>query len=180
VGTPLILNYYASNATQRRQVADIFTESLAKCGIELNTVFESATDFYAQGPAGPVFGRHFDLAAYSFGAESLQPQCGWFTSSQIPSEKNNWSGTNVSGYKNTQFDAACKNAAQTLPDDPEYSLHQEAQSIFAADLPVIPLYLRLKVAATRPDFCGFKLDPSSYSSLADIETFDYGVACLPK
>jgi ABC-type transport system substrate-binding protein len=88
-------------------------------------------------------------------------------------------GTNVSGYKSSNFDAACQKALQTVSTDPEYASHQEAQALFAADLPSIPLYLRLKVAATRPDFCGFSLDPSSSSALVDIETFDYGESCAP-
>lgn len=180
VGTPLVLNYFTSTATQRHQVVDIFTQSLAQCGIGLNPIFMSADDFYAQGPNGPLFGRQFDLAAYSLGSNSLKPQCEWFTSGQTPNESNNWVGTNVTGYKSSQFDEACLGAMQTLPDDPEFSLHQEAQSIFAADLPSIPLYVRLKVAATRPDFCGFTLDPSSSSALSDIEIFDYGEGCLPK
>jgi peptide/nickel transport system substrate-binding protein len=178
-GTPLILNYQTSSATQRRQVAEIFTESLAQCGIGLKTVFYNATDFYAQGPQGPLFGRQFDLAAYAIGVNTLEPQCSWFTSSQVPSEKNNWVGTNVSGYKNTEFDGACEQSLHALPGDPEYSGHQEAQTIFASELPSIPLYLRLKVAAARPDFCRFALDPSSSSALADIETFDYGTNCKP-
>ena len=177
--TPLILNYVTSSATQRHQVAEIFTQSLAECGIGLNVTYLNASDFYAQGPTGPLFGRQFDLAEYAMGVNSLEPQCSWFTSSQIPSEDNRWVGTNVSGYENSVFDAACEKALQTVSTDPEYAFHQEAQAIFAADIPSIPLYLRLKVAATRPDFCGFTLDPSSSSSLADIETFDYGAACAP-
>ena len=110
---------------------------------------------------------------------SLEPQCSWFISSQIPNAENNWVGTNVTGYKNPVFDAACLKALQTVSTDPEYAFHQEAQAIFAADIPAIPLYLRLKVAATRPDFCGFTLDLSSSSPLADIETFDYGESCEP-
>jgi peptide/nickel transport system substrate-binding protein len=177
VDTPLILNYYTSSATQRHQVAEIFTQSLAECGIGLNVIYSSASDFYAQGPTGPLFGRQFDLAEYAIGVNSLEPQCSWFASSQIPSESNHWIGTNVSGYKSSTFDAACQKALQTVSTDPEYASHQEAQAIFAADIPSIPLYLRLKVAATRPDFCGFSLDPSSSSALADIETFDYGDSC---
>ena len=177
VGTPLVLNYITSSATQRHQVADILTESLAQCGIGLNPSFMSADEFYAQGPNGPLFGRQFDLAAYSIGSNSLKPQCEWFTTNQIPDESNNWVGTNVTGYKSPRFDEACLGAAQTLPTDPEFSLHQEAQAIFASDLPAIPLYLRLKVAATRYDFCGFTLDPSSSSALNDIEIFDYGEGC---
>jgi peptide/nickel transport system substrate-binding protein len=179
VNTPLVLNYYTTTATQRHQVAEIFAQSLAECGIGLNVVFSNASDFYAQGATGPLFGRQFDLAEYAMGVNSLEPQCSWFTSSQIPGEENRWIGTNVSGYKNPNFDAACQKTLQTVSTDPEYTFHQEAQAIFAADIPSIPLYQRLKVAATRPDFCGFALDPSSSSALADIETFDYGAACAP-
>jgi peptide/nickel transport system substrate-binding protein len=175
--TPLILNYFTSSATQRHQVAEIFTQSLAECGIGLNVVYSSASDFYAQGPTGPLFGRQFDLAEYAIGVNSLEPPCSWFTSSQIPSESNHWVGTNVSGYKSSDFDAACQKALQSVSTDPEYAFHQEAQALFTADIPSIPLYQRLKVAATRPDFCGFSLDPSSSSALADIETFDYGDSC---
>ena len=178
-GTPLVLNYFTSAATQRHQVVDIFTQSLAQCGIGVNPVFMTAADFYAQGPDGPLFGRKFDLAEYSIDVNGLEPPCRWFTTSQIPAAANHWVGTNVSGYENSEFDSACTKATQTLSTDPEYSFHQEAQAIFAADLPSLPLYLRLKVAAARFDFCGFTLDPSSSSPLADIETFDYGDACNP-
>lgn len=179
IDTPLVLNYYTTSATQRHQVAEIFTQSLAECGIGLNVIYLSASDFYAQGPVGPLFGRQFDLAEYAIGVNGLEPQCSWFVSSQIPNASNNWVGTNVSGYKNPNFDAACQKALQTVSTDPEYAFHQEAQAIFAADIPSIPLYLRLKVAATRSDFCGFTLDPSSSSPLADIESFDYGAGCAP-
>jgi peptide/nickel transport system substrate-binding protein len=177
--TPLMLNYSTTSATQRHQVVDIFTQSLAECGIGLNPIYYPASDFYAQGPEGPLFGRQFDLAEYAIGVNSLEPQCGWFTSSQIPTEENHWVGTNVSGYKNLAFDAACQKTLQSLSTDPEYAFHQEAQAIFASDLPSIPLYQRLKVAAARPDFCGFTLEPSSSSALADIESFDYGTGCGP-
>ncbi|HSL29163.1 MAG TPA: ABC transporter substrate-binding protein [Anaerolineales bacterium] len=179
VDTSLILNYYTSSATQRRQVADIFAQSLAECGIGLNVIYSTASDFYAQGPGGPLFGRQFDLAAYAMGVNSLEPQCSWFTTEQIPADANRWVGTNVSGYENPGFDAACEKALQTVSTDPEYAFHQEAQAIFAADLPSVPLYLRLRVAATRPDFCGFTLDPSSSYPLAGIETFNYGQTCAP-
>jgi peptide/nickel transport system substrate-binding protein len=178
--TPLVLNYFTTSAAQRHQVTDILTQSLAECGIGLNPVFYSAVDFYGQGPEGPLFGRRFDLAEYAIGVNSLEPQCGWFTAAQIPTAENQWVGTNVSGYQNPAFDIACQKTLGSVSTDPEYeSSHQEAQAIFASDLPSIPLYQRLKVAAARPDFCGFTLDPSSSSALADIEAFDYAEGCKP-
>ena len=176
-GTPLILNYVTSSATQRRQVAELFTQSLAQCGIGLNVNYVNASDLYQPGPVGPLFGRQFDLAEYAIGVNSIEPQCSWFTTAQIPTAANNWVGTNISGYKNATYDTACLQAMQSLPDDPGYTSHQQAQSIFASELPSIPLYQRLRVAATRPDFCGLKLDSSSTYALADIETFDYGSGC---
>ena len=171
-GTPLILNYVTSSATQRRQVAEILTQSLAECGIGLNASYLNASDLYLAGPVGPLFGRHFDLAEYAIGVNSLEPQCSWFTTSQIPTAANNWVGTNISGYKNPTFDTACQQALQSLPEEPASTSHQEAQAIFASELPSIPLYLRLKVAATRPDFCGLTLDPSSTYAINNIESFD--------
>jgi peptide/nickel transport system substrate-binding protein len=176
-GMPLILNYYTTSATQRRQVAEIFTASLAECGIGLNPVYYTAADFYAQGPSGPLFGRRFDLAQYALGVNTFEPQCNWFTTNQTPQESNNWVGTNVSGFSNEDFDAACNGALQVLPNEPEYTSHQMAQEFFAFDLPSIPLYMRLKIAATRADFCGFTLNPFSPYALADVESFDYGTAC---
>jgi peptide/nickel transport system substrate-binding protein len=178
-GTALVLDYYTSSATQRHQVTEIFADSLAECGIGLNARFYNASDFYAQGPIGPLFSRQFELAEYAIGVNSLEPQCAWFTSSLIPTEANNWIGTNISGYENPEFDEACAQALRSLPGEPEYTSHQQAQAIFAADLPSIPLYLRLRVAAARPDLCGFALDPSSNSALAGIESFDYGTGCKP-
>jgi peptide/nickel transport system substrate-binding protein len=176
-GTPLTLNYYTTSATQRRQVVEIFTQSLAECGIGLNPVYYTASDFYAQGPAGPLFGRRFDLAQYSISVNTFEPQCSWFTTDQTPKESNNWVGTNISGFSNPDFDSACEEALQVLPNEPGYTSHQQAQAFFAFELPSIPLYMRLKVAATRNDFCGFTLDPSSTYALAGIESFDYGTEC---
>ena len=176
-GTFLVLDYLTTSATQRRQVVEIFTQSLAECGIGLNPVYYSASDFYALGPTGPLFGRNFDLAQYAIGVTTLEPQCSWFTTAQIPDETNNWVGTNVSGFSNSDFDNACEQALDVLPNDPEYTLHQQAQSTFASTLPAIPLYERLRVAATRSDFCGFTLDASSLYPLADLELFDYGAGC---
>jgi hypothetical protein len=43
-------------------------------------------------------------------------------------------------------------------------------------LPAIPLYSRLRIAASRPDLCGFDLDPTA-QSLSNIEAFGTGDSC---
>ena len=178
--TPLMLNYYTSSATQRRQVSEILTQSLAQCGIGVNVTYLSYIDLYAEGGAnGPLFGRSFDLAQYAMGTTSLEPPCTWFTTEQIPTAENNWVGANVSGYKNAEFDAACTRAQQQIPEDEAYrDAYYQTQTIFASDLPAIPLYLRIKVAAARPDMCDFDLDPTA-NTLWNIEVLDYQPTCAP-
>ncbi len=178
-GTKLVLNYFTTPNTQRRQATDILTSSLGQCGIGVKVQFYSQNDFYAPGPDGWLFGRRFDLAEYALSTDSIEPPCQWFSSAEIPDASNNWVGTNVSGYKNPDYDAACQTAQTSLPGEKSYidSYHQ-TQAIFATDLPSIPLYYRVKVAASRPDLCHFALDPSA-QPLWNIEAFDVGSGCQP-
>ncbi|HEY2979732.1 MAG TPA: ABC transporter substrate-binding protein, partial [Anaerolineales bacterium] len=176
-GTQLLLNYYTTTATQRRQVTDILTQSLAQCGVGLNVQYFSQNDLYAPGPDGPLFGRRFDLSEYAMGVVGIEPPCTWFTGAEIPNTADHWIGTNVTGYQSAAYDAACRAARLSLPDEPAYSAsYRETQGIFSSDLPAIPLYFRLRTAAARPDFCHFDLDPSA-NPLWNIEAFDYGPSC---
>jgi len=176
-GTLLQLNYYTTTATQRRQVVEILQQSLAQCGIELNVEYFRQNDLYAPGPQGSLFGRQFDLIEYALGVNGIEPPCGWFTSNEIPSEANAWIGTNVTGYRNTEFDAACRAARFALPDEQKYAdAYRNTQVLFSNELPAIPLYYRLRIAAARTDICSFNLDPTA-NPLWNIEKIDMGEAC---
>jgi peptide/nickel transport system substrate-binding protein len=178
--TKLIINYETTSATQRRQVSEILSQSLTGCGIGVNVINANQADFYAEGPQGPLFGRQFDLAEYAMATTTVFPPCTSFTIPEIPNPSNQWVGTNVGGYKNSAFDAACTAANLALPDEAAYlTSYRETQTIFANDLPAIPLYNRIEIAAARYDFCGFALDPTTSSDLYAIEQFDYGAACQP-
>jgi peptide/nickel transport system substrate-binding protein len=176
-GTPLQLNYYTTTATQRRQVVDILTRSLAQCGIGLTVQYFSQDDLYAPGPNGLLFGRRFDLIEYAMGVNGIEPPCGWFTSDEIPAASNSWIGTNVTGYQNGEYDAACRAARLSLPHEQAYrDAHRRTQVLFSAELPAVPLYYRLRAAAARADLCRFDLDPTA-NPLWNIEAIDAGEAC---
>jgi peptide/nickel transport system substrate-binding protein len=177
-GTPLVLNYWTTGAAQRRQVSEILAGSLARCGIQVNVQYYDPTELWAQGPDGPLFGRKFDLAEFAMGSTGVEPPCEWFTSDEIPNAANHWVGTNISGYTSAAYDAACLAARGVLAGEAAYAAsYRNTQAIFAEDLPVVPLYWRLKVAAARLDLCNFDLDPSATSDLWNLELFDYGDAC---
>jgi peptide/nickel transport system substrate-binding protein len=177
-GTPLVLNYWTTSALQRRQVSEILTQSLAQCGVGVETKYFSQDEFYAPGPDGPLFGRKFDLAEYAIGNIGTEPPCAWFMSDQVPTKANKWLGVNISGYANPDYDALCRKALSSLPGSPEYKdAYGRVQTIFANDLPSVPLYMRIKAAATRSDMCNFSLDAFAVNDLWNIEEFEFGPTC---
>jgi ABC-type transport system substrate-binding protein len=126
------------------------------------------------------------MAQFSWQTGS-SPPCDLWSSWEIPGDPSatnetgealfpkGWGGRNETGYSNPEYDRVCREALTSLPGQPVYSENQlAAQSLFAAELPVIPLYQRLKLAVTRADFCGLSLDPTSTSEMWNIEAFDYG------
>jgi peptide/nickel transport system substrate-binding protein len=183
IGVPNVLdntffsvNYYTTQAPLRQQIAGVIRESLGECGVEVNITTLTPEEIYAAGPQGPLFGRNFDLAQFSWSSGVL-PLCQFYDSAQIPSEANNWLTLNIGGYGNAQFDAVCRASMAARPDNGEYASRQQAaQNVFAAELPVLPLYMRLKVALTRPDLCGLTSEVSS-SLLWNLESLNYGEGC---
>jgi peptide/nickel transport system substrate-binding protein len=179
-GTPLVLNYATTDATQRVQVSTILASSLAQCGIKVDVQYPDSASLYAPGPQGPLFGRAFDLAEFAIRSLGLEPPCEWYSSGEVPNLANHWVGTNISGYSNPAFDAACQAGQQALPDDSSYAdAYHQTESIFAEDLPVIPLYWRVEIAASRKDLCNYELDPTAASALWNIASLDTNASCPP-
>lgn len=187
--TPFVFTLLTTTAVQRQQAAQMLVDSLAQCGIQVELVFLPSDEFYAPGPEGVVFGRNFDLAQFAW-FTGISPRCDLWTTEQIPGDPNilneegnsifpfGWSGLNAAGYSNPEYNTVCHKALGALPGTPDYyENHLRAQEIFAAELPSIPLYMRLKLAVSRPDMCGFQMDPTASSELWNLEALDYGENC---
>lgn len=158
--------------TQAQRAAQMLQASLVQCGIKVNLEYWDRSEYLVESADAPIFGRRFDVGQFAW-LTGVAPRCDLYLSSEVPSAENDWSGQNVSGFTNEEYDAACSAALQLLPGQPEYEqYHLEVQRIFAAQLPVVPLYLRLRVAASRPDLQGFFVDPTE-SEMWNIEEFDY-------
>ena len=188
-GTLLQFFYETTSATQRMQATQIMAESALACGMQMDLGYFPASELFADGPDGKLFGRAYDLGQFAW-LTGVDPACNLFITSQIPGDPtilnddgtvkypSAWGGQNNTGYSNPDFDAACNAAVQSLPGEESYTTnHLIAQQIFSEELPMVPLYLRLKLAASRPDMCGFFVDPTNNSEMWNIEEFDYGAGC---
>ena len=176
-GTPLTVTYFTTQAKLRQQVSQAVASSLSQCGIQAAVKADTPGNIFAPGPDGLVFGRKFDLVQFSWEA-SARPNCYLYTSSQIPNTANHWIGANVTGYSSPEFDSNCASAYWSRPTDPDFaSLNQTVQTLFATELPVVPLYSEIKLTITRPDFCGLELNSTARSIFWNLEKLDYGTSC---
>jgi peptide/nickel transport system substrate-binding protein len=190
-GTLLQVAYESTDATLRQQVTAVLQQSMAQCGIQADITLYPAAEWFADGPEGKLFGRRTDLGEFAW-LTGVQPACELYLSSLTPGPAgeqwtsimtgetytfgiSGWGGQNNPGFALPEYDAACNQALSSLPGQPEYdSAHLEAQALFSENLPVVPLFLRLKLAATRPDMCNFVMDPTNNSEFWNVEEFDYG------
>lgn len=165
-----------SESSLRIQVTNMVKDDLAGCGIPVEVYDYPAGTWFADGPEGRVFGRRFDLAQFAW-VGKLSPICSLYLSDNITGPPdagfNGWQNTNVSGWSDEEFDFACLAAREIMPGGVGYEAsQQEALRIFAQQLPALPLFSNVKVAAIRPWMKNVRLDPSQRSILWNIYEWD--------
>ncbi|MBN2001945.1 MAG: peptide ABC transporter substrate-binding protein [Anaerolineae bacterium] len=172
-GREFIITYSTNSADVRTQTGALIQEDLAAVGIQVNLDFQPFTQFLGDGPDGTCSGRKFDLATYAW-VTGVEPRCRFYLSSEIPAEANTWAGSNTPGYNNPAYDAACEQALSALPGTPDYIHgHQTAMQLLAEDLPALPLFYHLKMAATSTALSmGPKLDPTENAETWNIWQWD--------
>ena len=171
-GTVLSFKWQSTTAQLRRTYMPIYQQNLAECGIEISLENLPAAQYFADGPEGPLFGRQFDVGSFAW-LTGVAPGCDLYITAQIPNEEHGWGAQNDPGFSSEEYDAACTTALGNLFGSEQYvASMKEAQKIFSDQLPVVPLFLRLKIAAYRPEVTGFIMDPTENSEMWNIENFD--------
>ena len=189
-GEPFVVQLATTQGNQmRQQLARLFQEDMYECGIEVTIVPLAAAELFADGtavPPGPIFGRRFDLVIFGWPID-LDLACNLFMSDNIPGPSDalnpdhyqegalfgGWAGNNYTGWVNESFDMACWQTIMTLPGTAVYSdNHQQAMTIVAQELPVIPLFPRLSVSVARPEVINFTGDATQPSDLYNIYEID--------
>ncbi len=176
-GTPFAVTLGTTTGNEmRQQLTQIFKENMVACGISVELYYLPAGEWFADGPEGVLFGRKFDLGEFAW-LTGVEPSCNLYNTVSItgPEEEGfgGWGNSNETGWSNAEYDAACAMAQGSLPGTAEYEQgHKDAQIIFSQNVPVIPLFLRLKVAAARAEVLNFSVDPTQNSEMYNIYEID--------
>ncbi|PIE81958.1 MAG: hypothetical protein CSA11_02250 [Chloroflexi bacterium] len=170
-----------------RQIVNRVADNLRQCGVVVNTDILSSENWYAGGENSKLFGRRYDLGHLALPIRQ-EPYCELFASWEITGPGGvvhpgtgqvytGWEGLNSTGWWDREYDAACKTAVTAWPDTMEYPQAQmQAQKNFAQNVPMVPLFLRLKFAAARPEVQGFEMNATNDSELWNLYKLDLDVA----
>ncbi len=175
-GTPLSFDLLVP-AGGLEEAAGRLAEGLAACGVEARVHAQPAEEVLAPWPEGPVFGRRFQAALWSWPVFLRTPPCEMYLSQEVPSEVHPL-GVNAAGYQDPAYDRACRRLLLTPGDSEEHlQAAAEVQAAFAQGLPALPLFAGPRVVVSRPEVCGPQAEAAALSDLWNVEIWDLGEAC---
>jgi peptide/nickel transport system substrate-binding protein len=172
-GTPLELWLNTTKGNELRQATTLlFQQNMKDIGVKVSLDYMDLRVLFQDGPDGPLFGRHFDLSQFAW-LTGVQPPVGLYYCTEIPGEGNLWVGLNETGWCNPQYDQVAKKAASTLERAAALPYYHAAQRYFMDELPVLPLFSRVKVMATVPSVVNFRPNPTANSETWNIESWGF-------
>jgi peptide/nickel transport system substrate-binding protein len=123
----------------RELVEQVLQSQWKKLGIDVQIKNQPARIFFGQTVTQRKF-KAMAMFAWISSPESVPRTT--LHSNHIPNKENNFSGQNYTGYKNPEMDRLLEKIEIELDRTKRQKLWYRFQTIYANDLPVIPLYFR--------------------------------------
>jgi peptide/nickel transport system substrate-binding protein len=158
-----------TDRADRQALAQVIQQQLKANGFGVNLQFLYGRGLFATASAGgPLSSRSFQAAIYTWITGDDPDHLGLYDCASIPSEGNNFSGQNYTGWCNDEADKLLKQNAS----DPEISLSREKRKpvldafykLWTENVPVIPLFSNTRVYVVRTGFGNFKAGPTQYAA----------------
>lgn len=159
-GDPLTITLITSqDSPLREQAATMFQEDMAAIGLRVAVLKVPAHQLYSL--TGPLFLRQFELALFAWIASPDPGGAALWSCRAVPTETNNWTGNNFSGWCFRDADRAIRVAATSWNREERLQAYLQQQQLFTQELPVLPLFQRLVVTLMSPGLRGVRPDPTA-------------------
>jgi peptide/nickel transport system substrate-binding protein len=141
-GNPLALELATTAGNRSRELVEqVLQSQWRRIGVDVRIHNE---------PARVLFGetlrrRRFQLAMYAWISAPENVPRSILRSSEIPSAANSFAGQNVGGFASPEMDRLIDALEVELDPEKRRALWAEAQRLYAAELPSLPLYFRSSV-----------------------------------
>jgi peptide/nickel transport system substrate-binding protein len=149
-----------SGNKMREQTTQVMANDLKAIGIKINIELIVSTKWFATRGEGPLSSGTFDLGLYAW-VGGDDPLSFLYYCDEIPTKENNFQGQNYPGYCNRDLTNVMKDANNKLQQADRKPLYVQAQKLWTADLPVLPLYQRLNQTIAPKSIKNFKPAPTN-------------------
>lgn len=119
---------------QTELMAQLIQAMLKKVGISMKIELKPTLVIWEEAPMGK-----FDAWLTGWGYGVSDEALNYWGSDMIPSEENNWGGTNYTGWSNPRNDELMQLMAKEVDPKKRLQLYEEHFALWTNDLPVLPL-----------------------------------------
>lgn len=148
-GLPLRLSIMTTSGSKSRErVEQLLQSQWHDIGVDIQIKNEPAKVYFGE----TLRKRKFEaMAMYSWLKDPLKVADTLWRCDYIPSAKNNYQGQNQPGWCDKRVDALLRSASLEFDEKKRIKIAQEFESIFAEELPSLPLYFRVEVSVTKKE-----------------------------
>ena len=135
----------------RELVEQVIQGQLREIGVDIRIRNEPARVFFGETVTRR---KYTGMAMFAWISAPESVPLTTLKSDQVPTEANNWSGQNYTGYANPRMDELIEAIEVELDRKKRKELWAELQTIYATDLPALPLYFRANAYIVPKDLVG--------------------------
>ncbi|MCL5773500.1 MAG: peptide ABC transporter substrate-binding protein [Firmicutes bacterium] len=152
-GKHLVISiWYSKSDPFSKKIAEFLRESWASLNVDLS--LEGKDEGFLLNACKR---RDFpQVAIYTYEITPWMRVSNIFSKAHIPAEKNRWKGENITGWKNEDNEALCRELDNTFDEEPAKALLEKQQKIFAEELPFFPLFFELESSVCKQNLYGWK------------------------
>ena len=139
-GEPLAFELMTTAGNRTRElVQQVLQSQWKRLGVDISIKNEPARVFFGETTNQRKF---TGLAMFAWISSPENVPRSTLHSEEIPTEENGWAGQNYTGYQNEAMDQLLDAIELELDRGKREAMWHELQTLYAGDLPVIPLYFR--------------------------------------
>jgi len=168
-GEPLRIEIMTTAGNRVRELVEqVIQSNYRDIGVDLRIRNQPARVLFGQTISKREFGS---LAMFAWFSSPKNVPRTTLHSTMIPSEANNWSGQNYTGYRSAKMDEAIDKVEVMCSDADQKKYWTEIQQTYAEDLPALPLYFRANAFVMPPWLKGVTPTGHQYPSTLWVENW---------
>jgi len=166
-GKRLSFTIMTTAGNKTRELVQVYLQGQWKqVGIEVNIKNEPARNFFGETTKKRAFDS---MALFAWVSSPENSPKSTFTSKNIPTAKNGWSGQNYMGWNNPQVDKILEDLDSELKHEKRIEMVHQILKFYTDEVPVLPLYYRSDIAVIPKQMKNYRLTGHQFPETDDVE-----------